>query len=117
MQVTGPESVRDDPLSISTGIVIVGGMKGLMEVAYQMEDELQGYQSFFGISARVGKLGGKLPDLINDASLRRAIRGDRPGWQRRVPEASGVEVRVGKLDIDKVPVAGLLVMLAAAVSI
>jgi hypothetical protein len=39
MQIAGPESIRGDPLSISTGIVIVGGMKGLMEIADQMENE------------------------------------------------------------------------------
>jgi hypothetical protein len=36
MEVAGSESISDDAFSISTGIVIVGSMKGLMEVADQM---------------------------------------------------------------------------------
>jgi hypothetical protein len=79
MKVAGPEPWRDDTLPISASIVIVGGMKRLMEVADEMEDEFQGDQPFFWIGAGVGKFGRKLLDLIDDAGLRRAIRGDRAG--------------------------------------
>jgi hypothetical protein len=53
MEVAGAEPLGDDALSISTGIVIVGGMKGLMEVADKIEDEFQGDQPFFGIGTAV----------------------------------------------------------------
>jgi len=80
MEAAGAESISDDAFSISTGIVIVGGMKRLMEVADQMQDDFQCDESFFGIGAGVGEFGGELTDLIDHASLRRAIRGNRAGW-------------------------------------
>jgi hypothetical protein len=60
MEVDGSESISDDPLPISSGIVIVGRMKGLMKIADQMEYEFRRDQPFFGI-------GGELLDLSNDA--------------------------------------------------
>jgi len=58
-----------------------------------------------------------LLDLVDDAGLRRAIRCDCAGWQRRVTEAGCVKVRIGEFDIDEVPPPRLLVMLAVAVSV
>jgi hypothetical protein len=80
MKVAGSECISDDAFSISTGIMIVGRMKRLMEVTDQMKDEFQGDQSFLGIGAGVRKLAGEFLDLIDHASLRRAIRGNRAGW-------------------------------------
>jgi len=80
MEVAGSESISDDAFSISTGIVIVGSMKGLMEIADQIQDEFQCDESFFGIGAGGGEFGGELADLIDHASLRRAIRGNPAGW-------------------------------------
>jgi len=51
-----------------------------MEIADQMDDEFQRDEPFLGIGAGVGKFGGELLDLIDHASLRRAIRGNRAGW-------------------------------------
>ena|SRR5712691_4601037 len=75
VQVAGLKAVRNDAFSISTGVVIVGSMKGLMEVAGRMQDEFQCDESFFG----VGEFGGELADFIDDASLRRAVRGGCAG--------------------------------------
>jgi hypothetical protein len=80
MQIAGSESISDDAFSVSASVVIVSGMKGLMEVADQMEDEFQRDQPFFRISVGVGKLGHELLDLIDHASPRRAIRCNCAGW-------------------------------------
>lgn len=53
VQVARPESCRNDAFPISAGIVIVGSMKGMMEVADQIEDEFQSDQPFFGIGTAV----------------------------------------------------------------
>jgi hypothetical protein len=44
-----------------------------------MQDEFQRDEPFFGIGPGVGEFGGELLDLIDDASPRRAIRGERSG--------------------------------------
>jgi hypothetical protein len=75
-----PTTAAADTFSISTSIVIVGRMKGLMEVADQMQDEFQRGQPFLRVGLRIGEFGGELADLIDHASLRRAIRGNRAGW-------------------------------------
>ena len=98
MQVAGLESIRRDVLPIFAGIMIVGRMEGLMQVADQMEDEFQRDEPFFGISFRIGKFGCELLDLIDNASLCRAIRCDHAGQQRashlRFPSAPHTDPRV-----------------------
>jgi hypothetical protein len=93
MQVAGPEAISDDGFPIATSIAIVGGMKGLMEVAGQMQDEFQRDEPFFRIGVRVGEFGGELLDFIDDASLRQAIRGNRAagsgGWLKQAVSRFG----------------------------
>jgi hypothetical protein len=36
MQIAGSKAIRDDALPISAGIVVVGGVQGLVQVADQM---------------------------------------------------------------------------------
>jgi hypothetical protein len=79
MEVAGSESISDDAFSISTGIVIVGRMEGLMVVADQMQDEFQHDDPFLGIGAGVGEFGHELLDLIDHSGPRRVIRGDCAG--------------------------------------
>jgi hypothetical protein len=75
-----------------------------------MEDEFQRDQPFLGIGARVLKLGGELLDLIDHTRLRWTIRGNCSGWQRRVPEASSIKVRIAKFDVHEMPLMGLIVL-------
>ncbi len=72
MEVVGPESSSDHAFPISTGVVIVGSMEGLVEVADQMQHEFQGDQPFFGIGAGVREFAGKLLDLVDHGGPRRA---------------------------------------------
>jgi hypothetical protein len=80
VEIAGSESISDDAFSISTGIVIVGGMERLVQVAHQVQHEFPRDEPFFWIGAGVGKFGRELLGLIDDASLPWAIRGDRAGW-------------------------------------
>jgi hypothetical protein len=81
MKATGAESLGSDAFPISTGIKIVGGMKRLVKVTNQMQDEFERDQPFLGIGFGVGKLGQELLNLVYYAGLGRAIRGDRAGGQ------------------------------------
>ena len=81
MKAAGAESLGSDAFPISTGIMIVGGMKRLVKVAYQMQDEFERDQPFLGIGFGVGKLGQELLNLVYYAGLGRAIRGDRASGQ------------------------------------
>jgi hypothetical protein len=79
MKVAGLEPLCDDPLPISARVMIVGRMKGLMEVADQVQDELQRDNPFLEISSGIGEFCRELLDLIDDAFLGWAIRGNRAG--------------------------------------
>ncbi len=74
-----------------------------MDVANEVQQEFQGGEAFVGRGVGAGEFSGKLVDLIDDAGLRRAERGQGGGRQFGMAETGGVERRGMQLDIDEVP--------------
>jgi hypothetical protein len=72
-------------------------MEGLMEIADKMQDEFQRDEPFVGIGAGVGKLGGELLDLVDDASRARpfdaTVLAGRGGCPKQARQGSGHQAR------------------------
>ena len=116
VQIVGGKPVHDHLLLITASIMIVGGVKRLVYVADEMQQELQSDEPLVRSGFGVGKLGLELVDLIDDASIRRAARCERPGWQSRMVVAGLLEVRLVELDVDKMQLPGASAALSGAVS-
>ena len=86
----------------------------MVQVSDEMEQELERHKALLRVGARFGKFSGELLDLVEDAS-RWAIRCHCVRRQWGTTSASGVDVRIVDLDIDKVPIRGLPVLVAILV--
>lgn len=103
VQIARAESGRRHLLPIAAGIVIVGRMKRLVHVADEMHEELQGDQALSRTRCRIAKFCCEFLDFVDNASLRRPARCRHARGQRRMAEASPVEVAAVEFDIDKTP--------------
>jgi hypothetical protein len=67
------ESIDDDLDVVSASIVIIGGMKRLMNVTSQMNNELQREETLLGINPGRRQLRPKLFGPVNGAGLGWAV--------------------------------------------
>src|SRR5581483_4420277 len=84
-------------------------VKRLVQVADEMQKELEREQFFRSGRREAAQLGGELLDLVDDARPGRTGARGFSRRQFRMSLAGGLEVAVGELDVDEVPVARGLV--------
>src|SRR5438552_71605 len=95
-------------LLVPAGVVIVGCMERLMQVADEVQKELERQELLGGSGGRIAELGCELVDLVNDAGSWRSSGGWRSRREGRMAETGRRKVRLDELDIDKVPLPSTL---------
>ena len=103
MKVVRVQPRGGDKLLVSAGIVVVGCVEGLVQVANEVQQELQRHEVLGRDGGRIAELGRELIDLVNHAGLRRAFRCRNPWRERRMAETSRDKIRLRQFDIHKVP--------------
>ena len=103
MKVARVQPRGGDKLLVSAGIVVVGCVEGLVQVANEVQQELQRHEVLGRDGGRIAELGRELIDLVNHAGLRRAFRCRNPWRERRMAETSRDKIRLRQFDIHKVP--------------
>ncbi len=108
MQVPRRRSDGRHPHCVAALVMVIGGMQRLMQVAEQMQQELQREQSFVRVGSRRGEFPFELLELVEDAILRGARRGR--SCRRRLRRTG--DRRVGGIDLEVhvVPGAGAAIM-------
>jgi len=104
MQFAGAEARCRDVLIIAALVVVISGVKRLVHVADEVQEELESHDPLLRICPGIGKLRHELLDLIDHASFCRTSGSRYVG--RRKPgmhEARLIEVGAVDLDVDKMP--------------
>src|SRR6202047_5365049 len=117
MQSAGAASGALDTDVVAAAVAIVRRMQGLMEVADQVQQELQRQPPFVRSRGRAPQLTEELVDFVEDAVGRGtfgclAAHGARPMAEARSSECGPVEC-----DVDVVPLARLEIMLLSGIAI
>jgi hypothetical protein len=87
MKVAGVQPSSCDKFLVAPSVVIVGSVERLMQVADEVQKELERQELLGGAGGRIAELGRELVDLVHDASPSRPFGGRDPGRERRMAEA------------------------------
>jgi hypothetical protein len=83
--------------------VVVGGVKWLVQIADEVEKELQRQEVLGSAGGRIAELGRELIDLVNHAGLRRAFRSRYARRKRRMAETRCDKIGLREFDVHEVP--------------
>ena len=94
-----------EALGVAAPVRVVGRVQRLVQVADQMQQELERGKPLCNRLRGIGQFSAELVDLVDHASVGDAR--ERRATRRvcRVAEARAVLVFAGKLDVDEVPLA------------
>jgi hypothetical protein len=103
VKVPRTHSLACDELLVPAGIVVVGGVQRLMQVANKVEKELQSQEPLGIAGGGIAELGRELIDLVDHAGLRRAFRSRDARRKRRMAKTRCGKIRLRQFDVHEVP--------------
>jgi hypothetical protein len=87
MKVARVQPSSCDKFLVPAGVVVIGGVERLMQVADEVQKELEREKLLGGTCGRIAELGGELIDLVHDADSWRPFGGWNSRREGRMAEA------------------------------
>jgi hypothetical protein len=117
VQVIGPDVRAAREFAIPALIVIIAGVQRLMQIAHQMQQELERHAPFRFRGLGILELDVELIDLVDDAILGGPERGGHSRGKRAPTVAGAGHVHAFDLEIDEVPIPGAEIPTLARVAV